>query len=82
MTEQPPEPVIHTAVIEANPRRPYKALAAFLVSLIGLAWVSIEKAGGIDQIDTLGDWLGIFVPALCTAAAVYGIKNPLRTREL
>jgi hypothetical protein len=71
------EPIpVRPVTVEADPRKPWKAVAAFLVSLVGLAWVSIEKAGGLDEIDTLNDWLAIHVPALLTAAAVYVVRNP------
>ncbi len=60
---------------EADPRKPYKAIAALVVTFIGLLWANLE---GKEQWDTLGfqDWVTIVVPTVLATAAVYGIRNP------
>lgn len=58
-----------------NPRRPYKAIAALVVTFLGLLWANLE---GKESWGTLGfqDWVTIVVPTVLATAAVYGIRNP------
>lgn len=65
----------NTATVEADPRKPYKAVAAFLVTLLGTLWASLE--GRDDWGNMTGqEWLTIIIPTLLATAAVYGIRNP------
>lgn len=65
-----------TGQIVADPKRPYKAIAAFVITVLGLLWANLAGR------DTLGDmtameWLSIIVPTILTTGAVYGIQNPI-----
>lgn len=72
MSNVNPVPV---GTVEADPRKPYKAIAALVVTFLGLLWANLE---GKEQWDTLGfqDWVTIIVPTVLATAAVYGIRNP------
>lgn len=63
------------ASVEADPKKPYKAYAAFLVTLLGTLWAALEGKDDLSNM-TLMEWLTIIVPTLLTTAAVYGIRNP------
>lgn len=62
--------------VKADPKRPYKAYAGALVTLVGLLWAALE--GRTDNLGnmTLGEWLSVVVPVLINFAAVYGVENP------
>jgi hypothetical protein len=61
--------------MEADPKRPYKALVAFVLSFI--VALSAAVAGKTD-LDTMGwqGWLVVVLGALATAAATYLVRNP------
>lgn len=61
--------------LEADPRRPYKAVAAFVVTVLGLLWAALEGRDNLGNM-TLMEWLSIIVPTILTTAAVYGVRNP------
>lgn len=66
---------VNTGAVEADPRRPYKAYAAFVITFIGLLWANLE---GRETWSTMGlqDWMTVVVPTLIATGAVYGIRNP------
>ena len=68
-----PEPAV-----KADPSKPYKAIAAFVVLVIASLWNQLQ---GIEDWSTLGvqDWLAIIIPVIVGTAAVYGIRNPIVT---
>jgi len=78
MTEFTPEP--HTTKVEADPKRPYKAIAAFVLTVLGLLWTSLEGKDDLGNM-TVMEWLAIIVPTILTTGAVYGVRNPITTRE-
>ena len=78
MTEFTPEPT--TARVEADPARPYKAIAAFVLTVLGLLWASLEGRDNLADM-TVMEWLAIIVPTILTTGAVYGIRNPMTIKE-
>lgn len=64
-----------------DPRRPYKAYAAFVFTLLGLLWASLEGRDTLDTM-TLMEWLSVIVPVVLTTGAVYGIGNPPTPRRV
>lgn len=77
MTENytPPEGISPTEEVKADPKRPYKAVAAFVLTLLGLLWASLEGRDNLDNM-SLMEWLAIVVPVILTTGTVYGITNP------
>lgn len=55
--------------------KPYKAVAAFVLTILGLLWASLAGKDTLDDM-TLMEWLSIIVPVILTTGAVYGITNP------
>lgn len=55
--------------------KPYKAYAAFVLTVLGLLWAALEGRDSLDNM-TLMEWLSIIVPVILTTGAVYGIRNP------
>lgn len=55
--------------------KPYKAIAAFVLTFLGTLYATVQ---GRTDLDTMGwrDWLIIVVASLVTTGAVYGITNP------
>lgn len=55
--------------------KPYKAIAAFLLTFLATLLASIEGRPEIDGLKLL-DWAIIVGSALVTSGTVYGITNP------
>lgn len=55
--------------------KPYKAVAAFVLTFIGALIASIQGRPDIDSLKLI-DWLIIVGSALVTSGAVYGVTNP------
>lgn len=68
--------------VVADPKRPYKAVAAFFLTVLGLLWAALAGRDTLDNMSMM-EWLSIIVPTILTTGAVYGIPNPkvLRTRR-
>ena len=64
----------HLAV-KADPKRPYKAIAAGVLAFLGLLWANLQ---GVDNWSTLGfqDWVTIIVPTILTFGGTYFVSNP------
>lgn len=75
-----PEPEPTTARVEADPKRPWKAIAAFVLTVLGLLWASLEGRDDLGNM-TMMEWLAIIVPTILTTGAVYGIRNPITDKE-
>lgn len=58
-----------------TPTKPYKAVAAFVLTFAGLVIQAVTSSPA-DQAITGKEWLVIVVGALVTTGAVYGITNP------
>lgn len=74
-----PEPQV--ARIEADPKRPWKAVAAFLLTLLGTLWAALEGRDSLDNM-SLMEWLSIVIPTVLTTGAVYGLRNPLVAQQV
>lgn len=74
MTEHNAPPAVQ---VEADPRKPYKAVAAFVVTVLGLLWAALEGRDSLSNM-TVMEWLSIIVPTVLTTAAVYGVRNPTK----
>ena len=61
--------------IEADPKRPWKAIAAFAFSFLGLIWASLAGRETLDDM-TLMEWLSIIIPTILTTGGVYFVRNP------
>lgn len=75
-----PKPEMTTARVEADPKRPWKAIAAFVLTVLGLLWASLEGRDDLGNMTTM-EWLAIIVPTILTTGAVYGIRNPITVKE-
>lgn len=64
------------ATVEADPKRPWKAIAATAVAFLGLLWANLE--GHRDNLGnlTLNEWVTIVVPTILAFAATYAVRNP------
>jgi hypothetical protein len=71
------EPV--EARVEADPKRPWKAIAAFVVTLLGTLWAALEGREDLGSLTLMG-WLSIIIPTILGTAAVYGFRNPVVVR--
>lgn len=58
-----------------DPKRPYKAVAAFVLAFIGALVATVQGRTDLDTMSTT-DWLIVVGSALVTAGAVYQAKNP------
>lgn len=65
-----------SGTIVADARRPYKAIAAFVLTVLGTFWAAVQAAGDVTSLDLMG-WLSIIIPTLLTTGAVYGVSNPI-----
>lgn len=53
---------------------PYKAVAAFIGTLVAAIWANVQANGG-DPPAGVWEWVSIIVPAVLTTLAVYQITN-------
>lgn len=58
-----------------TPTKPYKAIAAFLITFVGAVLVSIQDKTEFSDLRPL-QWLVVLGFALVNTAAVYQITNP------
>lgn len=72
MTGYENAPVVAT---KADPKRPWKAVLGALVAFLGLVWANLEGRDNLANM-TVMEWLTVFVPAILTFGAVYGVSNP------
>jgi hypothetical protein len=68
MTDTTPAPA-------APATKPYKAVAAFVLTVLGLLWASLEGRDSLSNM-TLMEWLAIIVPVILTTGTVYQVTNP------
>lgn len=71
------EPV--EARVEADPKRPWKAVAAFVVTVLGTLWAALEGREDLGDLTVMG-WASIIIPTILATAAVYGVRNPVVAR--
>jgi hypothetical protein len=73
----------HQAVIEADPKRPWKTYAATAVAFLGslaLAWVQdVDPYTGKEFVE---DLVSSVLFAGATGGVTFMVKNPLRSRRL
>lgn len=60
-----------------TPTKPYKAIAAFIVTFLGLLVQSLEPGAEHHPVSAT-EWAVTIVGALVAAAAVYGVTNPAK----
>jgi hypothetical protein len=72
MTTPMPQPL----PMEADKRRPWKAIASGVVTFIALVWANLDGRQDFGAI-TRDEWIGAVVGALVALGTVYGITNPL-----
>lgn len=58
-----------------TPTKPYKAIAAFVLTFIGALLATVQGRTDLDTMKPL-DWLIVVGSALVTAGTVYGVTNP------
>jgi hypothetical protein len=61
---------------KADPKKPWKSVMAFVLTFLGMVYVSIKGNDALADL-SLQDWLAIIIPALITAGGTYMVKNPL-----
>lgn len=72
----------HVAVIEDDPKKPWKAIVAFVVP-VAVAFVSAILPGSDGgQAITGNEWMAIGAAGGITGLSVYAKKNPKRSRGL
>lgn len=61
--------------MEADPKRPWKAVAAFVLAFLTALYASLQ---GRETLDTMSvqEWLIVILGAVVTAGATYMIRNP------
>lgn len=59
--------------------KPYKAIAAFVLTFLGTLIASIQGRKEFSELTTL-EWLIVICSALVTTAVVYGVTNPPATK--
>lgn len=59
----------------ADPKRPYKAIAAFVLTFLTALYATIQGRTDLDTMK-LADWLIVLLGAVVTAGATYAITNP------
>jgi hypothetical protein len=64
-----------TPRVEADPKKPFKAIAGAFVTLLGLLWAALEGRDDLADMTAM-EWASIIVPTILTFAAVYGVRNP------
>lgn len=57
--------------------KPYKAIAAFVLTFLGLLVQAVTAKADAREI-TVQEWIVIVVGSLVTTGAVYGITNPAK----
>ncbi len=67
-----PTPADATA---ADPKRPYKAVAAFVLSFLTALYATLQGREDLDS-TRLVDWLIVVLGAIVTAGATYAVTNP------
>lgn len=78
--EPTPAPEATSGYIVADPKRPYKAIAAFVITVLGLLWANLAGRDSLGDM-TLMEWLTIIVPTILTTGAVYGVSNPITFKK-
>ena len=58
-----------------TPTKPYKAIAAFVLTFLGTLFASIQGRKEFSELTAL-EWVIVIGTALVTTGAVYGITNP------
>lgn len=79
--QAPDDAVVQTdppVLVEDNPAKPWKAIAALVAPAVVAFLQSILDQGR----DSLPPWLLLLLGALASAAGVYVIRNPKRKRVL
>ena len=64
-----------TPAVEADPRKPYKAAVAFLITLLGTLWAALEGKDNLANM-TVMEWASVIIPVILATAGVYGVRNP------
>lgn len=64
-----------TPATAADPRRPYKAVAAFALSFLTALYATLQGRTDLDSTRPL-DWVIIIIGAVVTAGATYAVSNP------
>ena len=59
----------------AEPRMPYKAAVAFLITLLGTLWAALEGKDNLANM-TVMEWASVIIPVILATAGVYGVRNP------
>lgn len=62
----------------ADPKRPYKAIAAFVLTFLTALYATIQGRTDLDTMKA-ADWLIVILGAVVTAGATYIITNPKTT---
>lgn len=67
--------------VEADPKRPWKAIVAFVLSFVVALSASVAGKETLEGLDVNG-WLLIVLGALGTAAGTYLTRNPLNAEAV
>jgi hypothetical protein len=59
--------------------KPYKAIAAFVLTFLGLLLQSLEPTAEHHPVTAI-EWVVTILGALATAGAVYGVTNPAKEK--
>lgn len=59
----------------ADPHKPYKAVAAFVLSFLTALFATVQGRTDLDTMK-VADWLIVLIGAVVTAGATYAVTNP------
>lgn len=74
-----PEPA-PSPEVAADPKRPYKAVAAFVLSFLTALYATLQGRADLDSTRPI-DWVIIILGAIVTAGATFAVTNPKTYRS-
>ena len=69
------EPTPSPRTVEADPKRPYKAIFAFVVTVVGALAAALAGKDTFDNMSSM-EWFIIVAFVIINTGGVYGIRNP------
>lgn len=63
------------SAVVADPKRPYKAIAAFVLAFLAALYATIQGRTDLNTM-TVQDWLIVVIGAVVTAGGTYLVTNP------
>lgn len=61
--------------MEADPKRPYKAVAAFVLAFLTALYATVQGRPTLEGMTAM-DWFVVILGAVVTAGTTYVVRNP------